>query len=90
MQPNMKVKGRQIVIPEDEFCIQADPSVLIGHTSTNYKTVMSKSIADEYKKHVPTAKNRFTCADCGSSFHHFHILTNHIQMAHVNEVNFNT
>ena len=90
MQVKMKVKGRQIIIPEDEFCIQADPSVLIGHTSTSYKIVLSKAMSNEYKKYVPTAKNRFTCADCGSSFNHFHILSNHIQMLHINEVNFKT
>jgi hypothetical protein len=87
MHAKMRLQGRQIVLPEDEFCLKIDPSVLIGHTSTNYKTVLSKAIADEYKKHVPSAKLRFTCSDCGASFNHFHILSNHIQMVHIIEVN---
>lgn len=87
MQRKMKLKGRQIIIPEDEFCLQIDPSVLMGHVSTNYKTVLSKNLTNEYKKYVPSAKHRFTCADCGASFHHFHILSNHIQLAHMTEVN---
>ena len=82
----MRLGGRQIFLPESEFCLKIDPKVLMGHTSTNYKTILSKAISDEYKKHVPSAKLRFSCSDCGASFHYFHILSNHIQMVHVIEV----
>ena len=82
----MRLKGRQIVIPEDEFCLKIDPSVLMGHSSTSYKIVLSKAMTKEYKKYVPSAKHRFTCADCGASFHHFHILSNHLQVVHMTGV----
>ena len=75
------------MIPEDEFSLKLDPHILMGYNSTNYKMVLSKSISNEYMKHASRdAKHRFICADCGSSFHHFHILSNHIQMAHIVQV----
>ena len=75
------------MIPEDEFSLKLDPHILMGYNSTNYKMVLSKSISNEYMKHASgNAKHRFICADCGSSFHHFHILSNHIQMAHILQV----
>ena len=80
------MKGRQLIISDDDFCFQVDPNVLMGHSSNNYKIVLSKEIIKEYKKHIPSAKNRFTCADCGASFNHFHILSNHIHVAHIEEV----
>ena len=86
IKSNLKVKGRQIIIPEDDFCLEIDPRVLMGHSSSNYKIVLSQDMFSEYKKDVATATHRFTCADCGSSFQHFHILSNHIHMAHILEV----
>ena len=86
MKSKLRIKGRQIVISEDDFCLQVDPKVLMGHSSNNYKIVLSQALFKEYKEQVPSAKNRFTCADCGASFNHFHILSNHIHMAHILEV----
>ena len=86
MKSKLRIKGRQIVISEDDFCLQVDPKVLMGHSSNNYKIVLSQALFKEYKEQVPSSKNRFTCADCGASFNHFHILSNHIHMAHILEV----
>ena len=77
IKSKLKIKGRQIIILDDDFSFQVDPKVLMGFSSSNYKIVLSKEVFKEYKKHIPTAKNRFTCADCGASFNHFHILSNH-------------
>ena len=75
------------MIQEDEFSMKLDPHILMGYNSTNYKMVLSKSISNEYMKQASRdVKHRYICADCGSSFHHFHILSNHIQMAHIVQV----
>ena len=86
IKSKLKMKGRQIIILDEDFSFQVDPKVLMGYSSSNYKIVLSKQVFKEYKKHIPTAKNRFTCADCGASFNHFHILSNHIHVTHMLEV----
>ena len=80
------VKGRQVVISAEEFCTKTDPYVLIGHNSTGYKIVLSKTLSAEYEKHLPNMMERFTCADCGASFSHINMLSNHLHLVHMNKV----
>ena len=90
MRKKMKLRERLIIVPEDELCEKADPYVLLGHSSTAYKIAISKTLSTEYKKHIPSAMHRFTCADCGASFIHFHMLSNHLHLAHMTGVNIST
>ena len=91
MQKKMKLRGRIIVVPEDQLCEKVDPYVLLGHSSTAYKIAISKTLSKEYQKHISSAvMHRFTCADCGASFIHFHMLSNHLHLAHMPGVNIST
>ena len=55
----------------------------MGQRPTWLKMLLSPALAAEYKRQIPAAKNPFCCCDCGASFHHMHMLANHIQTAHV-------
>ena len=57
--------------------------VIMGQRPTWLKMLLSPALAAEYKRQIPAAKNPFCCCDCGASFHHMHMLANHIQTAHV-------
>ncbi len=80
-----KIQGRgekKLYISIEEFA-RIDPTVILGHRNTWRKIILSSTIAGEYAKQVPSAVNKFVCADCQASFAHFHFLTNHIQTVHV-------
>lgn len=38
-----------------------------------------------FRSQIPSAHKKFCCCDCGASFHHMHLLTNHIQSVHVDD-----
>ena len=75
------VKDR-IYISIEEFG-KVNPLIIMGQRPTWLKMLLSPILATEYKRQIPAAKNPFCCCDCGASFHHMHMLTNHIQTAHV-------
>ena len=39
-----------------------------------------------FRSQIPSAHKKFCCCDCGASFHHMHLLTNHIQSVHVDDL----
>jgi len=82
-------EGLKKVQADDTICISIEefgklnPIVIMGQRPTWLKMLLSPALAAEYKRQIPAAKNPFCCCDCGASFHHMHMLANHIQTAHV-------
>ena len=78
-----KVQAEEKVFISLEEFSRLVPTVILGHKTTWLQMILSNTLANEYKRLIPSAQHSFCCCDCGASFHHLHMLTNHVQVAHV-------
>ena len=74
-----KVQSEQKVFISIEEFSRLAPTVVLGHKTTWLQMMLSSTLANEYKIKMPGSKHQFCCCDCGASFHHLHMLTNHVQ-----------
>lgn len=72
----------KIFISIEEFG-RLNPIVILGQKASFLQMLLSPVLTSRYRQQIPGAQNAFCCCDCGASFHHLHMLANHIQSAHV-------